>query len=303
MMIGASLGSFKGLTLEEAMDFYLKLLLDFEIKAVELRFEKEDSRPSMWSWEENDKLADFLAKFEVTGAHLPFAYLNPISQNPGIKEESLNQLKMVIDKASQLKMNYAVMHARGSAYGLTHAHQLEEWERVLGELTDYAESRSILLTIENCDFLGNLKEVATVVKGINSKWLKVTLDIGHAHVRRIRQTNQMSHLFPYSLKGLVLKALDMTFVPFLFKEYMPYEEYGSIKSFLQSENDLIFNLHIHDYDGRKDHITLGSGKIDFSFMTLLKESDKPLIIEVEFKNHRGDFEENYERIKGITERG
>ena len=251
------------------MQLYLTLMNSFDIKAVELRFEKEEARPSMWPWEENEGLADFLSNFEVTGAHLPFAYLNPISPNPGIKEESLNQLKTALDKASQLNMNYAVMHTRGSAYGLTHAQLLNEWEKVLEELADYAKSRSILLTIENCDFLGNLKELAGVIRKINSEWLRITLDIGHAHIRRIRQANDS---IPYTLAGLALKALDMTFAPFIFKKYMPYEEYDSIKDFLYSENDLIYNIHVHDYNGRRDHLALDSGKIGFSLMILLKES-------------------------------
>ena len=303
MIIGASLGSFKDLTLKSAMKFYLKLLKDFNIKAVELRFEKEEGRPSMWPWEKNNRLADFLSNFEVTGIHLPFIYLNPVSPNPRIKSESMNQLKLSLDQASQLNMNYTLIHARGFTYGLTYAQQLNEWERVLIELTDYAQSRSILLTVENGDFLGNLKELVGVVRRINSKWLKITLDVGHAYARRIRQTRQNSRLFPYSLAGLVFKAVDRTYAPFLFKKYMPFEEYGSIRNFLQSEADLIFNLHLHDCNGRKDHITLGSGKIDFSFLPLLKKSNKPLILEVAFENHYEDFKKNYEKLNGLIEGG
>ena len=298
MIIGASLGAFKWLNLQDGMKLYLELLKDFDIKAVEIRFEKEPGRPSLWAWEESDKLADFLANFEVTGAHLPLIYLNPVSLNPGIRNESLSQLKMAITKAAELNMNYALMHARGFAYGLTHAQQLAEWERVIGELADYAESCSILLTVENCDFLGNLKELATIIRKIDSKWLKLTLDVGHAYIRRIRQSN---HLVPYPLDGLVLKALDITPTPFLFSKYMPYEEYGSVKHFLESALDLVFNLHIHDYDGRRDHLTIGSGKIDFSFLPMV--SGLPLIIEAEFRNHYQDFKRNYEMLVNFMGQG
>ena len=298
MIIGASLGSFMGLTLEDGMQLYLELLNDFDIKAVEIRFEKELSRPSLWAWEESDKLIDFLSNFEVKGAHLPFVYLNPVSPNPGIRDESLSQLKMAITKAAELNMNYAVMHAKGFAHGLTHAQQLAEWERVIEELADYAESCSILLTVENCDFLGNLKELATIIRKIDSKWLKITLDVGHAHIRRIRQSN---HLLPYSLAGLVLKAFDMTPAPILSGKYMPYEEYGSIKNFLESELDLVFNLHIHDYDGKSDHLAIGSGKIDFSFLPIV--AGLPLIIEAEFDNHYQDFKRNYEKLANLVEQG
>ena len=298
MIIGASLGSFKGLTLQDGTSFYLELSKEFDIKAVEIRLEKEPGRPSIWSWELDNRVSDFLANFSVKGAHLPFTDLNPVSPNPAIKAESLNQVKVAITKAAELNMSYAVMHARGSAYGLTHAQQLEEWERVIGELADYAGSCSIVLTLENGDFLGNLKELTTVVRRIDSKWLRITLDVGHAHVRRIRRSNQ---LLPYTIDGLVLKALDMTPVPFLSSKYMPYEEYGSIKNFLKSELDLVFNLHLHDCNGLRDHLTIGSGKIDFSFLTMV--SELPLIIEAELKYHYQDFKRNYEMLMNLAGQG
>jgi len=291
MTIGASLGSFKGLELELAIDLYSKLSNDFELGAVEIRLEKAEGRPSAWSWEIDDKISRFLANFRVTGAHLPFTDLNPISPNPAIRNESVKQLKIAMDKAAELNMSYAVMHASGFTPELPHAQQLNKWEGVIAELTEYAEKRSILLTIENGGFLGNLKELATVVRKINSKRLRITLDVGHAHARRARQIN---HLLPYSLGGLALKALDMTPIPFLPSKYMPYQEYGSLKSFLKSEPDLIYNLHVHDYNGRKDHITIGSGKVDFSFIPLAK--NLPLIIEVDFEKHYRDFKRNYENL-------
>ena len=288
MIIGASLGSFKGLGLKQAMELYLRLLDDFDLKAVEIRLEEEKGRPSMWSWELDNKSSEFLANFSITGAHLPFTDLNPISPNPIIRDESLKQLKAAIDAASKLKMSYAVMHARGFNHGLDHSQQLDEWEKVIGELADYAQKRSILLTVENGGSLGNLKELATMVRKINSKWFKITLDIGHAHVRRIAQESG------YPLRGLALKALDATPAPLFSSKYMPYDEYGSIKNFLKSELDLIYNLHIHDYNGRKDHITIGSGKIDFSFLPLVTEL--PWIIEAEFQDHYHDFKINCERL-------
>ena len=302
MIVGASLGSFKGLTLEQSMELYIKLTNDFALGAVEIRFGKEEGRPSLWPGDENERLAGFLSNFKVAGAHLPFAGLNPVSPNPEIKKESLGQLKMALDKASQLNMNYAVMHARGYTRGLTRAQQLNEWEAVLKELADYAASRSILLAIENGDFLGNLKELLGVVRRIDSKWLKVMLDVGHAYNRRIRKTNRNGHLFPYPLDGMVLKALDMTLDTFIFKKYLPFEEYGSINGFLQAENDLIFGLHLHDNNGRTDHISLGSGRIDFSFLPMLDKPDSPLILEVAFSNHYPDFRRNYTKLMELVEK-
>ena len=291
MLIGTSLGSFNGLELKEAMELYLKLSSDFDLNAVEIRLEKEEERPSSWAWELNDKIADFLDNFEVTGAHLPFVYLNPISPNPRIKKKSINQLKGAIKKASELEMNYCVMHARGFAYGLTHEQQIEEWKKVIKELTELAKDNSILLTIENADFLSDLKDIISVVKEINSKWLKITLDIGHAHIRNVPP------LSSYPIKELVFKVMDFTPLPFIIKKGMPYEKYGSLKNFIKSEHDLISNVHVHDYNGRKDHISIGEGKIDFSFLAELKKSFRgPYIFEVELENYYENFKKNYEKF-------
>lgn len=56
MIIGSTLGGFKGLTLEQAIKLYLKLSDDFDLGAIEIRFEKERKRPSLWSWEVDNNL-------------------------------------------------------------------------------------------------------------------------------------------------------------------------------------------------------------------------------------------------------
>ena len=295
-IIGASLGGFKGLTLERAMELYLKLSNDFSLNAVEIRFEKERERPSLWSWETNNDIVDFFENFKVTGAHLPFVYLNPISLNPKIRKESINQLKDAIKRASELEMSYTVMHARGVIYGSTYEQQIEEWKEVIKELAEYAKNHSILLTLENADFLTNLNELVSVVKEINSKWLKITLDVGHAHIRNVPP------LSTYPVKELALRGLD-AFLPFFIKKNMPYEEYGSVANFIKSEHDLIANVHLHDYNGRKGHIAIGEGKIDFSFLAELKNNFKgPYTFEVRFENHYDDFEKNYRRFRVLMER-
>ena len=296
-IIGASLGGFKGLMLEKAMELYLNLSKDFDLNAVEIRFEKEIGKPSLWSWEVNGNIKDFLENFEVKGAHLPFVYLNPICPNPKIRNESINQLKDAIERASELEMNYAVMHARGFAYGLTYEQQIREWRGVIKELAECAKDNSILLTLENADFLSNLKELISVVKEVNSKWLKITLDVGHAHIRSVPP------LSTYPAKDLALRAVDFFLPLSLIKKNMSYEEYDSVENFIKSEHDLISNVHIHDYNGRRDHLAIGEGKIDFSFLVELKRNFKgPYIFEVGFENHYDDFEKNYRRFKELMER-
>lgn len=42
-----------------------------------------------------------------------------------------------------------------------------------------------------------------------------------------------------------------------------YRPYGSIGGLVRASGDSLVHIHVHDYDGRHDHIELGSGHIDF----------------------------------------
>jgi sugar phosphate isomerase/epimerase len=97
------------------MNVYLKLSKDFNLSVVEVRFEKERGRPSLWPWEADDKVRSFLERFEVAGAHLPFVYIDPISLKPRVRVESVEQLRKAIRKAAEFGITYTVMHARGLA--------------------------------------------------------------------------------------------------------------------------------------------------------------------------------------------
>lgn len=270
-----------------------RLAHDFPLKGVELRLEREQGRPSLWSWEVDSKVANFLHSFEVTGAHLPFIYLNPISPNTRIRDESIHQLKAAIKRASEINMDYVVMHARGSALGCTKEQTLRQWKEVIENLASYAQENSILLTIENADLLSNLRDLATIVKQINSKWLRITFDIGHAYMRSIPP------LSSFPIRELALKLLDMTFIPFVFNNYMPYQDYYSAEHFLRSEADLIYNLHIHDCNGVRDHLGVGDGKINFRYLSKLNESKKALVLEAKLNDYYDDFKKNYERLKRL----
>ena len=293
MIIGASLGGFRDLSLEQVIELYLKLSEEFNLKAVEIRFEREGCRPSLWHWEVDEMIRDFLGNFEVTGAHLPFVYLNPISQNPYISEISISQLKSAIEKASNLGMNYCVMHARGFNYALTPEEEFNEWKRVIEELVRCAEENSILLALENADFLHDLSMLVKIVREIDSKWLRIAFDVGHAHIKRV------APLSPYPIKDLVLRALDIFLPLSLIKRNMPYEAYSSIENFIESELDLISVIHIHDYNGRQDHLPIGEGKIDFSFLSKLVDSERVLILEVEFENQYEDFRKSYLMLRRL----
>jgi len=47
-----------------------------------------------------------------------------------------------------------------------------------------------------------------------------------------------------------------------------YKPYGGIRDQIRFLDDLLFQVHIHDYDGENDHIEIGSGHVDFQAVLL-----------------------------------
>jgi len=193
-----------------------------------------------------------------------------------------------------LGAGYTVMHARGFAHGLSREQEKRAWQGVIRELAEYAGGHSMLLAVENADALSDLKELANLVREIDSEWLRITLDIGHAFIRKVPP------LSGYPVKELVLRSLDTCLSFSTSSSNMPYHEYGSVAGFIRAESDLIAVVHIHDNNGRQDHLLTGDGKIDFSFMKELKERFKgTYIFESNFVNHEVDFRRNYEKFRGL----
>ncbi len=296
MIIGASLGSFMGLDMDRAMELYPALSREHGLNAVEIRLEREPGRPSLWVDEIRGdfeaRLRRFLSGFKACGAHLPFIYLNPVSPNRGIAAESVRQLEAGIETAGRLGLSYALMHATGTAYGVSHGEQLDRWTGILAHLDEIAAKVGVQLTIENGAFLSDLKELADTVRKVDSR-LRITLDTGHAYARLSGETD-------HSLAGILLGVREVTRPGFHTSRNMPFEQYGSLSRFVETERGLIYSLHIHDHNGRRDHLVPGRGYIDFSFLPVV--ADRPLIIESIFEDADKDLRASVQVIEDVMSR-
>jgi sugar phosphate isomerase/epimerase len=116
--------------------------------------------------------------------HSPTVDLNPASINPGIREETLRQLKETADMAAAIGARYITTHP-----GIIHKPIPRIWDmcleyalQTLAEASDYAKSRGVVLSIENMPnkptFLcTNAGELDMFRKRCSSG---VTIDVGHA---------------------------------------------------------------------------------------------------------------------------
>jgi len=159
--------------------------------------------------------------------HSPTIDLNPGSLNPGIREETLKQLKETVDLAVETDSEAITTHP-----GLIH--RLEERVRnfgikhsieILTMANDYAVERGIKFSIENMPnryayFCNTSEEHEYFVRECGSY---ATLDTGHANTS------------------------------------------DDVKSFFKIKN--IVYYHLNDNNGEKDqHLPLGEGTLDLSLL-------------------------------------
>lgn len=160
--------------------------------------------------------------------HAPTIDLNPASLNPGIRDETLIQLKETLDLAVKIGAQAITTHP-----GLIH--RLEDRVRDLAksysiqtliQANKYAEDRGIIFSVENMPsryayFCNTAQEHAYF---LDQCGCHATVDLGHANTDK------------------------------------------DPKSFLELEN--IYYYHLSDNDGKKDqHLPLGQGTLDLDMIS------------------------------------
>ncbi len=183
-------------------------------------------------WPRN--VLDSINNFEVFASysidvylHSPTIDLNPGSLNPGIREETLKQLKETVDFASEINSKAITTHPgmihrleeRIRNYGIEHAIE------ILTKANDYAVERGIMFSIENMPnrysyFCNSAKEHQFFIEKCGSY---ATVDTGHANTS------------------------------------------DDVKSFFETKK--IAYYHLNDNNGEKDqHLPLGDGTFDLTLL-------------------------------------
>jgi sugar phosphate isomerase/epimerase len=152
--------------------------------------------------------------------------INPISTNPAIREESLFQVKELIELASDLGCGIYELVC-GKVHGFVPLPADQAWELAkdaIYSLLPDAEKHSVTIAIENVPpnkFMPVASSLRQMVEEIDSEWLRVVYDVSNA--------NPVEH-----------PALGV-------------EKVG----------DYLVNLHLSDNSGTPVHLPIGMGSIDF----------------------------------------
>ncbi len=182
------------------------------------------------SVEERERLKKILSEYDLKASvHAPYHDLNIASLNPGIRAETLKQLKEAINTARELNAEVVVIHP-GYVASRKYPRELAFKAMIenLRELVEYAEKEGVVLCLENLASKSkalcvSYEEILKVLAAVSSRHLRVTLDIAHANT--------------------IGREAPVVFI----------RELGG----------LIKHVHVSDNTGENQHLPIGMGNINF----------------------------------------
>ncbi|MBI2252767.1 MAG: sugar phosphate isomerase/epimerase, partial [Armatimonadetes bacterium] len=133
-------------------------------------------------------LIELLKSFNNISLHAPCVNLG--DKNPGLRREALNQVKKSLEFASKLGCQNITLHPgyifKRMQGWFFYEEACQYTLEALKEITALSKEKDILIGIENVKGqLGfKISEMKDLVKKINSKKLKITFDLAHAHLNK-----------------------------------------------------------------------------------------------------------------------
>ena len=205
--------------------------------------------------------------------HAPFSDLNPASMNDNVRRLTVSSIIEAIEGAFELDANVVTIHP-GYIPPLWSSYVediLDNNFSSINDIVEVAEDYEVMIGLENMpNYMGVLgitpESLRDIVKDIDSKYLGITFDIGHANT-----------------------ACGA-----------PAEYVKELNSIGQG----IVHVHCHDNNGNDDeHLKVGDGNIDFlSVLDELKSIGYNGILSFESKNIR-DAVKSREIIKELLSIG
>lgn len=203
------------------------------------------------------RLADAVADFSCVSVHAPFLALQPFTHNPGIRDESLRQLRTAIEATAFLGGSVTVMHVNSRSY-LTIRDYWQDAVSTLRGLADCAAEHGVRVGVET-GYPNSVDDFCGLIEEAGHPNLGACVDVGHV----------VAYL-PAELRGTtegVARCNDLLM---------------QIVSRLRNK---VVSFHLHDVRASdfRNHRAAGRGIVDFP--RLLKHLsaawDGPLMFELE----------------------
>ncbi len=226
-------------TRSAARDIAASLHRQFGLTSIELVLEGVGRLMAPYPWEfeaaELTELASFIAPYERTGAHLPFFNLNVIAANERVREDAMEQLQSAIDIAKGLGLDYVVAHATGTTEGLATESEPRRQFLAFTRLAGFCEGSGLSLSVENAGNLHDIEQCGEMIRSLRTDGLPVTMtfDTGHWNINYAGQEDRAK------------------------------TKSATIADAVESNIDIIDNIHLHNNDGTSDqHQGLANGTMD-----------------------------------------
>jgi len=158
-----------------------------------------------------DALLELKEQYNLTYTmHAPYCGINLASTNPNIRKASVNEIIHSISYAKDLECRLIVVHPGVVSYprgikefeAMAKSSQLDSFSAIC----ERAEEEEILTCLENMPrqppaFIDTWRGdgIVHIVNELASKWLKITLDVGHCNTTDISQS-EMIDKFGTSIK-------------------------------------------------------------------------------------------------------
>ena len=259
---------------EEAREIALRLKEQFDLTSIEVVLDGVGRQFAPYPWEYKDsdiaEAAEFIEPFDVKGGHLPFVSLNPIALNERVREDSMEQMRLAIEVAKQLKLNYGVIHASGNTSGMAVDREPRRHYQALRRCAAVCGDSGMKLSIENAAGFVDIKTCTDSIRALKEEGFPVsmTFDTGHAN--------------------LPVNGGEVAFQP-----------YGSVADAIEYCIDLIDNIHLHNNHGKRDeHLGLTDGTIDLkSCIERLRNLNYQGSISLEFGPQVEDIKAEIQTLK------
>jgi sugar phosphate isomerase/epimerase len=227
--------------------------------------------------QEREELRSLVSDFESVTIHAPFIALRLVTHNPGIKGESLRQVKVAMEACAYLGGTCATVHLNVRPF-LTARDCWDEMLDVMRTLGAAGEELAVKVAFET-GFPPLSEDFVSLIHDAEHPMVGANLDVGHVVAA-----------VPHELRGTDEGAARLNEI---------------LGQMVRDLGDRLFEIHLHDVSPGefRDHRRCGSGIIRFDrLLAFLAEArfEGPMVFELEDPDAEAALEESKRLIESCT---